>query len=105
MGSKFLPLKIGKPQFQIHKILKWCKHTYTNNDIYNKYCLIHNNIQESTFSVHRVEFDPDVIGSRQDPLKCQNSEVLSKWDQFYESSFLHRLLLHSLFHFVFEGLS
>ena len=62
-------------------------------------------IKESTFSVHRAEFDPDVIVSCQDPLKCQNSEVLSKWDQFYESSFLHSLLLHSSFHFVFEGLS
>ena len=61
--------------------------------------------KESTFSVHRPEFDPDVIVSCQDPLKCQNSEVLSKWDQFYESSFLHSLLLHSSFHFVFEGLS
>ena len=30
-------------------------------------------IQESTFSVHRVEFDPDVKVSCQDPLKCQNS--------------------------------
>ena len=40
-------------------------------------------IQESTFSVHRVEFDPDVKVSCLDPLKCQNSEVLSKWDQFF----------------------
>ena len=49
---------------------------------------------------HHVEFDPDVKVSCQDPLKCQNSGVLSKWDRFYESSFLH-----SSFHFVFEGLS
>ena len=51
------------------------------------------------------EFDPDVIVSCQDPLKCQNSEVLSKWDQFYESLFLHSFLLHSSFHLVFGGLS
>ena len=57
-------------------------------------------IKESTFSVHHVEFDPDVKVSCQDPLKCQNSGVLIKWDRFYESSFLH-----SSFHFVFEGLS
>ena len=44
-------------------------------------------IQESTFSVHCAEFDPDVIVSCQDPLKCQNYVVLNKWDQFYESSF------------------
>ena len=65
-----------------------------------EYQEINAHIQESTFSVHRVEFDPDVIVSCLDPLKCQNSEVLSKWDQFYESSFLH-----SSFYFVFEGLS
>ena len=57
-------------------------------------------IKESAFSVHHVEFDPDEKVSCQDPLKCQNSEVLSKWDQFYGSS-----SLHSSFHFVFEGLS
>ena len=39
-------------------------------------------IQVLTFSVHRVQFDPDVIVSCQDPLKCQNSEVLSKWGEF-----------------------
>ena len=42
-------------------------------------------IQESTFSVHCVEFNSDVITSCQEPFKCQNSEVLSKWDQFFES--------------------
>ena len=57
------------------------------------------------FSVHGVEFDPDVKVSCQDPLKCQKSGVLSKWDRFYESSFLHSSFLHSSFHFVFEGLS
>ena len=62
-------------------------------------------IQESTFSVHNVEFDPDVKVSCQNPLKCQNSEVLSEWDQFYESSSLHSSFLHSSFNFVFEGLS
>ena len=62
-------------------------------------------IQESTFSVHCAEFDPDVKVSCQDLLKWQNSIVLSKWDQFYESSFLHSLLLHSSCHFVFEELS
>ena len=56
--------------------------------------------QESTFSVHHLEFDPDVKVSCQDSLKCLNSGVFSKWDQFYNSSFLH-----SSFHFVFEGLS
>ena len=61
-------------------------------------------IQESAFLVSHVEFDPDVKVSCQDPLKCQNSGVLSKWDQFYESSFLHSSFLHSSFHFVFEGL-
>ena len=30
-------------------------------------------IQESTFSVHHDEFDPDVKVSCHDPLKCQNS--------------------------------
>ena len=62
-------------------------------------------IQESAFSVHHVEFDPDVKVSGQDPFKCQNSGVLSKWDQFYESSLLHNSFLHSSFHFLFEGLS
>ena len=58
-------------------------------------------IQESTFSVYHVVFDPDVLVSFQDPLKCHNSGVLSKWDQFYEIFFLHSLLLNSSFHFVF----
>ena len=62
-------------------------------------------IQELTFSVHHVDFDPDVIASCQDPIKCQNSEVWSKWDQLYESSSLHSLRLYSSFHFVFERLS
>ena len=44
-------------------------------------------IKESTFSVHHVEIDPDVIVSCQDPLNCQNSVVLSKWDQFLEAHF------------------
>ena len=52
-------------------------------------------IQESTFSIHRAEFDPDVIVSCQDLLKYQNSEVLSKYHQFCESSLLHSLLLYS----------
>ena len=34
--------------------------------------------QEITFSVHHVDCDLNVIVSCQDPLKCQNSEVLSK---------------------------
>ena len=40
-------------------------------------------IQESTFSVYRVEFDPDVVVSCQNSLKCQNCEVLGKWDPIY----------------------
>ena len=40
-------------------------------------------IQELTFSVHHVEFDPDVTVSCQDPVKCQSSEVFSKWAQIY----------------------
>ena len=65
-----------------------------------EYQKISAHIQESTFSVHCPEFDPDVIISCQYPLKCQNSVVLSKWDQFYKSSFLHSLLLHISFHFL-----
>ena len=45
---------------------------------------INAHVQESTFSVHLVEFDPDVKVSCQDPFKCQNSEVFSKWYEFYE---------------------
>ena len=44
-------------------------------------------IQESTFSVHHVEFDPDVKVSCQDPLKCLNSGVLSKWVHFFTVHF------------------
>ena len=40
LGSKFFPLNIGKQQFQNYKTLE-CK-LHVNNDIYNKYCLIHN---------------------------------------------------------------
>ena len=58
-----------------------------------EYQEIRAHIQESTFSVHHVEFDLDVLVSCQDHLKCQNSGVLSKWDQFYKSPFLHSLLL------------
>ena len=60
--------------------------------------------KKATFSVHHVKFDPDTKVSILDLLKCQNSGVLSKWDQFYESTFLHSLLLHSPFHFIFQGL-
>ena len=72
-----------------------------------EYQEIRAHIQESPFSVHRVEFDPNMIVSCQDPLKCQNSEFMSKWNQFYmyDSSFLYRLPLQSSFHFVLEGLS
>ena len=31
--------------------------------------------------------------------------LVSKWDRFYESSFLNSLLFHNSFHFVFEGRS
>ena len=82
-----------------------CQHYDRFDHSLLEYQEISAHIQESTFSVHRIEFDPDVVVSCQDPLKYQNFEVLSKWDQFYESSFLHSLLLHSSFHFVFGGLS
>ena len=62
-------------------------------------------VQESTFSFRHVEFDPDVLISCQDPLKCEDSGVFSKWGQFNESSFLHSLFFHSSFHLVFEELS
>ena len=70
-----------------------------------EYQEINAHIQESKFSVHCVEFDPDDIVFCLDPLKCQNSEVLSKWDQFNESSFLHSFLLQCSFHLILEGLS
>ena len=82
-----------------------CPHQDRFGQSFLEYQEISAHIQESTFSVHCVEFDPDVIVSCQDPLKYQNSVVLSKWDQFYESSFLHSSFLHSSLHFVFEGLS
>ena len=82
-----------------------CQHHDRLDQSLLEYQEIRAHIQESTFSVHQIEFDPDVKVSCQDPLKCQNSGVLSKWDQFCESSFLHILLLHSSFQFVFEGLS
>ena len=41
MGSKFFPSKIGKLQFsQSIRMLQ----THVKNDIYNKYCLTHNNL-------------------------------------------------------------
>ena len=64
-----------------------CPHHNRLDQSLLEYQEINAHIQESTSAVHRVEFDPDVIVSCQDPLKCQNSEVLSKWDQFYESYF------------------
>ena len=63
-----------------------------------EYQEISTHIQQSIFSVHRVEFDPYVIVSCQDPLKYLNSGVFSKWDQFYESSLLHSLLLRNSFY-------
>ena len=62
-------------------------------------------IQELTFSVHHVEFNSNVIVSCPYPLKCQNSEVLSMWDQIFQSAFLHSLCLHTSFYFDFDGLS
>ena len=56
-------------------------------------------VQESTVSVHYVKFHLDVIVSHK---KCQNTEALSKWDQFYERLCLHSLLLRSSFYFVFR---
>ena len=81
-----------------------CQHHDRFDQSLLEYQEISAHIQESIFSVRHVEFDPDVKVSCQDPLKCQNSGVLSKWDHFNESSFLHSSFLHSSFHFVFEGL-
>ena len=38
-------------------------------------------IQESTFSVRHVEFDPDVIVSCQDHLKCQKFDYSASFEQ------------------------
>ena len=57
-------------------------------------------IQELTFLGHHVECDLNVIVSCLDPVKWQNSEVLNKWDQIFQSLFLHSMCLHSSFHFV-----
>ena len=55
-----------------------CQHPDSFDLSLLEYQEISAHIQESTFSIHRAEFDPDVIVSCQDLLKYQNSEVLSK---------------------------
>ena len=61
-------LKSRKPQ---------CPHHDGFDQSLLEYQKINAHIQVSTFSVNRVEFDPDVTVSCQDPLKCQNSGVLA----------------------------
>ena len=50
-----------------------CQHHNRFDQSLLEYQEIRAHIQESTFSVHHVEFDPDVKVSCQDPLKFQNS--------------------------------
>ena len=56
-----------------------------------EYQAISAHIQEfktsKTSSVHHVEIHPNVIVSCPDPLKCPNSEVLSKWIRFIKAHF------------------
>ena len=44
MGSKLFPSKIGKTTILNSQSIRMLQ-THVNNDILNKYCLIHNNMQ------------------------------------------------------------
>ena len=52
-----------------------CQHHDRFDQSVLEYQEISAHIQESTFSVHHVEFVPDVLVSCQNPLKCQNFGV------------------------------
>ena len=58
MGIKFFPSKIGKLQTLNSQNIRMLR-THVNNDIYNKYCLIHNTIYPAIYCRK-----PDVIMKR-----------------------------------------
>ena len=55
MGSKLFPSKMGKTTILNSQSIRMLQ-THVKNDIYNKYCLIHNNILAQLISSSSVGF-------------------------------------------------
>ena len=63
-------------------------------------------IQNLPFSANLVEFDPNVKVSCPYLLKCQNSQIVNKWNQIFKVHFftVYIFTVHFTL-FFFEGLS